>query len=76
VGGVKHNLPEEIKNMFMIKKSQLKETLESLPEEFLLEDFMDQLILLDKIERADTQSENGEVISEDELEKEMQKWFK
>ena len=60
----------------MIKKSQLKETLESLPEEFLLEDFMDQLILLDKIERADTQSENGEVISEDELEKEMQKWFK
>ena len=60
----------------MIKKKQLKETLEHLPEEFLLEDFMDQLILLDKIERSDTQSENGEVISEDELEKEMQKWFK
>ena len=60
----------------MIKKKQLKETLERLPEEFLLEDFMDQLILLDKIERADTQSQNGDVISEEELEKEMEKWFK
>ena len=65
-----------MKNKGMIKKKQLKETLERLPEEFLLEDFMDQLILLDKIERADTQSENGDVVSENELEKEMGKWFK
>ena len=36
----------------------------------------DKLILLDKIERADTQSANGDVISEEELEKEMEKWFK
>ncbi|MBP7400040.1 MAG: hypothetical protein KA954_10670 [Chitinophagales bacterium] len=60
----------------MLNKKQLKETLENLPEEFLLEDIIDELILLDKIERADKQSENDEVISEDALEKEMEKWFK
>ena len=59
----------------MLKKQQLKETIEKLPEEFLLEDLMDELILLDKIEKAESQSEKGEVLSEDELEKEMKKWF-
>jgi hypothetical protein len=59
----------------MLKKQQLKETIENLPEEFLLEDLMDELILLDKIEKAESQSEKGEVLSEDELEKEMKKWF-
>lgn len=60
----------------MLNKKQLRETLEHLPEEFLLEDIMDELILLDKIEKADSQSENGDVISEEELEKEMERWFK
>lgn len=60
----------------MLKKEQLKETLEHLPEEFLLEDFMDKLILLDKIEKAEKQSKNGEVLSENDLEKEMEKWFR
>jgi len=60
----------------MLKKQQLKETLEHLPEEFLLEDLMDELIVLDKIEKAENQSENGEVLSEEDLEKEMGKWFK
>jgi len=60
----------------MISKKQLKETIERLPEEFSLEDLMDKLILLDKIERAEKESERGETISETELEKELEKWFK
>ena len=60
----------------MITKKQLTVTLEKLPEEFSSEDLIDKLILLDKIERAEKESERGETISEIELEKEIEKWFK
>lgn len=60
----------------MIIKKQLTLTLEQFPEQFPLEELIDKLILLDKIERGNIQSENKEVINEEELENEMQKWFK
>ena len=60
----------------MIIKKQLILTLEQFPEQFFLEELIDKLILLDKIERGNIQSENNKVINEEELENEMQKWFK
>jgi len=60
----------------MLTKRQLKETLEQFPEEFTIDELIDKIIVLDKIERGNQQSERGETITEDELEKEMQKWFK
>jgi hypothetical protein len=60
----------------MITKKQLKETIKKLPEEFSLEELMDKLILLDKIERAEKESERGETITEEELNRELEKWFK
>ncbi len=60
----------------MITKTQLKETLEQFPEKFTLDELIDKIILLDKIERGNQQSENGEIIQEEALDKEMQKWFK
>jgi hypothetical protein len=60
----------------MITRKQLQETAEQLPEAFLLEDAMDKLILLDKIGKVEKESTEGDVISEVELEQEMQKWFK
>jgi hypothetical protein len=60
----------------MIIKKQLTLTLEQFPENFSLEELIDKLILLDKIERGNIQSEKNEVINEEELENEMQKWFK
>lgn len=60
----------------MITKKLLSATLEKLPEKFSIEDLIEKLILLDKIERAEKQSEDGETISEKELEREIEKWFK
>lgn len=60
----------------MIKKNQLKETIESFPEEFTLEELVDRLILLDKIEKGNRDSLEGNTLSEVELEEEMKKWFK
>jgi len=59
----------------MIKKNQLKETIESFPDEFTLEELVDKLILLDKIEKGNRDSIEGNTVSEVELEEEMKKWF-
>ena len=37
---------------------------------------MDKIILIDKIERGNDQSEKGETFSEEELDIELAKWFK
>jgi hypothetical protein len=60
----------------MIKKNQLKETIDSFPDEFTLEELVDKLILLDKIEKGNRDSIEGNTLSEVELEEEMKKWFK
>lgn len=60
----------------MITKQKLQKTMEIFPDEFTIDEILDKLILLDKIERADRQSKEGNVISEEELDKEIEKWFK
>ena len=59
----------------MITKTKLKEQIEHFPETFSIDELIDRLILIEKIERGITQSNNGEVISEAELDKEIKKWF-
>ena len=60
----------------MISKEKLKKSLEEMPEEFSIEELIDKAILLDKIERGNQQSIQNEIISEEQLEDEMKKWFK
>lgn len=60
----------------MITKNRLKEQIEHLPEEFTIDELIDRLILIEKIERGTKQSDKGEEISEQELDKEISKWFK
>jgi predicted house-cleaning noncanonical NTP pyrophosphatase (MazG superfamily) len=60
----------------MITKTKLKEQIENFPEEFTIDELIDRLLLIEKIERGNQQSQNGEEITEAELEKEMNKWFK
>ena len=43
---------------------------------FTVGEFIEKLILNDKVERANAQSEHGETISEVLVDKEMAKWFK
>ncbi len=59
----------------MITKTKLIETIDKFPKTFSIDELIEKAILIDKIERGDSQSKNGETISEEELEKEMQKWF-
>lgn len=60
----------------MITKAKLKEHIEKFPDSFSIEELIERLIFVDKLEQRIKQSENGEVISEEQLKAEMQKWFK
>ncbi|MCP5064170.1 MAG: hypothetical protein GY936_17150 [Ignavibacteriae bacterium] len=60
----------------MLTKTKLKKQIEKFPEEFSIDDLIDRLILIEKIEKGNRQSENGEIISELELDEEIAKWFK
>jgi len=59
----------------MLTKSILKEQLEKFPERFTLDELVERLIVIDKIEHGVKQSENGDVVTEAELDKEIEKWF-
>jgi hypothetical protein len=59
----------------MLTKTILKEQIEKFPENFSIEELIERLIVIDKIERGNEQSENEEIVSESELNTEIEKWF-
>jgi len=59
----------------MISKSKLKEQIEQLPDNFSIDELIDRLLFIEKVEKGEKQSENGEVISEEDLDKDIKKWF-
>lgn len=60
----------------MLTKTTLKQQLESFPEEFSIDQLVERLILIEKIENGKKHSESGEVISESDMNQEIDKWFK
>lgn len=53
----------------MITKDKAIEVIKSLPEEFSIEELMDRLILLNKIETGLRQAERGETFTTDQAKK-------
>ena len=60
----------------MLTKESLKKQIDKLPEQFSIDELIENLILIEKIEAGNKQSENGEVIPESEIENQIEKWFK
>lgn len=60
----------------MLTKEILQEQLLHLPETFSVDQLMERLILVDKIEKGIRQSKNNESITEEDLDLEIEKWFK
>ncbi|MEO1021277.1 MAG: hypothetical protein AAFW89_01925 [Bacteroidota bacterium] len=57
-------------------KEKVKAQIDLLPEEFSLDELIDRFILIDKAERGAQDFEQGNTITEQELDIEMSKWFK
>ena len=60
----------------MIKKSQLVATLKDLPNTFSIDDLLDRIILLQKIEIGLEQSTKGKINTTVQAKNKFKKWLK
>ena len=58
----------------MITKEQLYKQIESFPDKVNIEELIDKLLLLHKIESRIAESEENKVITEDQLKNEIKSW--
>ena len=62
--------------MAMITKDKLNRTINNLPESFTIDELIDQLIFIEKVEEGYKQSEEGKVISNEDVKLMIDKWSK
>ncbi|MEO1256309.1 MAG: hypothetical protein AAFY41_15680 [Bacteroidota bacterium] len=60
----------------MLTKEQVIGAINKLPQEFSVEQAIDELILLEKIETGLEQSKANEVIPDEQLDKELPEWLR
>ncbi len=60
----------------MITKENLLKSMENMPDQFTVDELLDRVILLEKIETGLKQSEEGKTFSTDEARKKLKKWLK
>jgi hypothetical protein len=59
----------------MITKEQLIETIKQLPPEFSVDEVMERIFVLEKIETGLQQSQKGKVTPDEDLDKKLPKWL-
>ena len=60
----------------MIRKAKLIETLDNLPDEFSIDDLVERLIVIQKVDEAREQSLAEKKLSEEEAKSRIKKWSK
>ncbi|MDN3582284.1 hypothetical protein [Mucilaginibacter flavus] len=58
----------------MLTKDKVKELIDHMPDTFSVDDVVEEIILLQKIEIARKQVQDGDFLTEDELDAEIAKW--
>lgn len=60
----------------MIRKEKLNKTIRSLPDSFTIDELIDQLIFMEKVEEGLKQSEKGKVVTNEDVKQIIDKWSK
>ena len=60
----------------MLTKIKVLKTIKDLPAKFSVEDLMDKIILLQKIEIGHEQSRSGKIMSTEAAKKNLNRWLK
>jgi len=60
----------------MLTKNNVIKTLSTFPDSFTLDELVDKLIFMDKVERGLDQSMNNKVYTHEEAKKRLEKWLK
>lgn len=59
-----------------MKKAKVLEAVNNLPDEFSLEEIIERLIILEKMEKGMQQVREGKVVTTAEAKKRMEKWLR
>lgn len=59
-----------------MRKTTLAETLPDLPEEFSIDELIERLLLIEKVEKGRRQFDEGKILSSEEVQKRMEAWGK
>jgi hypothetical protein len=60
----------------MLTKENVIKTIAKLPDNFGLDELIDKLIFIDKVEKGLDQSINNQILSETQAKKKLAKWLK
>ena len=60
----------------MLTRMQVFNTVEKLPEQFSIDQLIDKLIFIDKVETGLKQSESGNVNTREQAKQKLSKWLK
>ncbi len=60
----------------MLTKDKLKQSIDNLPETFTIDELIDQLIFIEKVEEGIQQADQGKVISDEDVKGIIDKWSK
>lgn len=61
---------------YMLTKTTVIKTITKFPEHFSIDELVEKMILLDKIEKGMQQADNNQVISDEDLDKKIEEWLK
>ncbi|MCB8994448.1 MAG: hypothetical protein H6538_02450 [Bacteroidales bacterium] len=59
----------------MTTKDKIISGIKNLPDSVTIDDILDQIMLIEKIEKGIEQSNNNQIVSDDELDKRLGKWL-
>ena len=60
----------------MLTKAKIKKSIDSLPDNLTVDQVIDRIILLDKIEQGLKDAEEGKVFTTEEAKAKLNKWLK
>jgi hypothetical protein len=63
-------------NTPLLDREKIIESLKKLPDHVALDEVLERIILLDKVENGLRQSEQGQVIPDEELDEKLPEWLK
>lgn len=60
----------------MLTKEKIIKSIENMPDKFSIEEVIERIVLLQKIEIGLEQSDNGDTYATEEARKKLKKWLK
>lgn len=58
----------------MLTKSKVKKSIDNLPDSFTIDELIDQLIFIEKVEEGIQQSDNAQLVSNEDVKNMIDKW--